>query len=124
MSLSFIQLLNFTKNIAIYLVRLTSKQPPNGWVTTPLSLEIMWTEHEADGSPPPSADVKYKYSYISTYTYVFTAYIRDNLKMFSLRSGLSLKQFGSQILEVTLTSKCNKVSLKQQGIKSKFKLLA
>jgi hypothetical protein len=63
-------------------------------------------------------------TYISTYTYAFTACIRDNLKIFSLRPGLSLKQFGSQILEVTLSSKCNKVSLKQQRTKSKFKHLA
>jgi len=57
----------------IHFVSLTSKQPPTRWVTTPLSLEIMWPEREADGSPPPSADVKYKYSYIPAYTYAFTA---------------------------------------------------
>ena len=88
------------------------------------SLEIMWPEREADGSPPPSADVKYKHRYISTYTYAFTACIRDNMKTFTSRPGLSLNQFDSRILEVTLASKCNTVSIKQQRTKLKFTLFA
>jgi hypothetical protein len=41
-------------------------QPPIQWVTGALSVGVKWPGHEADHSPPPSAEVKNAWSYTST----------------------------------------------------------
>jgi hypothetical protein len=44
---------------------LRSTQPPTQWVLGVLSLGIKWPVHEADHSPPSSAEVKNAWSYTS-----------------------------------------------------------
>jgi hypothetical protein len=40
-------------------------QPPIQWVAKVLSLEVKWLGHEADNSPPSSAEVKNVWNYTS-----------------------------------------------------------
>jgi len=49
-------------------------QPPIQWVPGALTPGVKWTGLEADHSPPPSAEVKNTWSYISTPPYVFMAW--------------------------------------------------
>jgi hypothetical protein len=62
---------------------LGSTQPPIQWVAGTLSLGVKRPGREAGHSPPPSAEVKNAWSYISTPQYVFMAWClvkyRDNL---------------------------------------------
>jgi hypothetical protein len=57
-------------------------QPPIQWVSGALSLGVKRSGHEADHSPPSSAEVKNSWSYTSTPQYVFMAWCllkhRDN----------------------------------------------
>jgi hypothetical protein len=57
-------------------------QPPIQWVPGALSLEVKRQGHEADHSPPFSAEVKNACSYTSTSQYIFVAWClvkhRDN----------------------------------------------
>jgi hypothetical protein len=48
-------------------------QPPIQWVPGALSLVVKRPEHEADHSPPSSAEVKNAWNYTSTPQYVFMA---------------------------------------------------
>jgi hypothetical protein len=58
-------------------------QPPIQWMPGSLSLGVKWLRHEADHSPPSSAEVKNASSYISTPQYIFMASClvkhRDNI---------------------------------------------
>jgi hypothetical protein len=62
------------QGLGIFLFTTTSRlalgptQPPIQWVSGALSLEEKWPGCEADHSPPPSAEVKNVWSYISTPT--------------------------------------------------------
>jgi hypothetical protein len=49
-------------------------QPPVQWVQGALSLGVKWLRHEADHSPPSSAEVKNAWSYTSTPQYAFKAW--------------------------------------------------
>jgi hypothetical protein len=49
-------------------------QPPNQWIPGVLSLAVKLPEHEADNSPPSSAEVKNVWNYISTPQYAFMAW--------------------------------------------------
>jgi hypothetical protein len=48
-------------------------QPPVHWVPGALSLGIKWLWHDADHSPPTSAEVKKMWIYTSTFPYAFMA---------------------------------------------------
>jgi hypothetical protein len=48
-------------------------QPPIPWVPGALSPGVKWPGHEADHSPPASAEVKKTWVYTSTPPYVFMA---------------------------------------------------
>jgi hypothetical protein len=52
---------------------LGSTEPPIQWVPGTLSLGVKRQGHEANHSPPTSADVKEMWSYTSTPPYVFMA---------------------------------------------------
>jgi hypothetical protein len=53
---------------------LGSTQPPIQWVDGALSLGVKRPRHEADHSPPSTAEVKDVWSYTSTPQYVFMAW--------------------------------------------------
>jgi hypothetical protein len=76
------------RGLGIYLFTTVSRtalgptQPPIKWVPGTLSLGVKRPGHEADHSPPSSAEVKNAWSYTSTPQYVFMAWClvkhRDN----------------------------------------------
>jgi hypothetical protein len=49
-------------------------QPLNQWVKGALSLGVKWPGHEADHSPPSSAEIKNAWRYTSTLQYVSMAW--------------------------------------------------
>jgi hypothetical protein len=61
-------------------------QPPIQWIPAALSLGVKRPRHEADYSPPSSAEVKNTWSYTSTPPYVFMAWClvkyRDNFTLY------------------------------------------
>jgi hypothetical protein len=65
------------QGLGIFLFTTTSRlavgptQPPNQWAPVALSLGIKWMGHEADHSPPSSAEVKNACSYTFTPPYAF-----------------------------------------------------
>jgi hypothetical protein len=64
---------NFSPHHGIHKPALWPTQPPIQWVPGFLSLGIKWSRHEADHSPPSSAEVKNEWSYTSSPQYAFMA---------------------------------------------------
>jgi hypothetical protein len=87
-------------------------QPPIQWVLGALSLGIKQLGHEADHSPPPSAEVKNAWSYTSTPQYVFMAWcLVKQLTLDTLLVSSKLPSFffgGPQ--NVKIRQKCLKTS--------------
>jgi len=60
------------------ILALGTTQPPIQWVPQTLSLGVKWPEHVGDHSSPPSARVKYEWSYTSIPPICLHAMYRDN----------------------------------------------
>jgi hypothetical protein len=72
--------LHYCKGQDIFLFPVSSRpiQRPRHWFPGTGSLEVRWPEHEADHSPPSSAEVKNEWSYTPTPPLCLQGMHRDN----------------------------------------------
>jgi hypothetical protein len=73
-------------------------QPPNQWVPGPLSLQVKWLGHEADHSPPPSAEVKNTWSHTFTPQYTFMAWCSVKAQGHYLLTFTFMGQYGLKLM--------------------------